>query len=50
MKRMVGFWSHIRESESPITHDALKLANKIHNEGDTSWFTSIAKMAETRLS
>ena len=24
----------------------MKLANKIHNEGNTSWFTSIVKIAE----
>ena len=46
IKRMIGFWSHIKESESPITQDILKLANKIHNEGNTSWFTSIVKIAE----
>ena len=43
---MVGFWSHIKYSESPITQDTLKLANKIQNEGNTSWFTSIVKIAE----
>ena len=32
IKRMIGFWSHIKESESPITQDTLKLANKIHNK------------------
>ena len=46
IKRMIGFWSHIKESESPITQDTLKLANKIHNKGNTSWFTSIVKIAE----
>ena len=46
IKRMVGFWSHIKESESPITQDTLKLANKIYNEGNTSWFTSIVKIAK----
>ena len=46
IKRMIGFWSHIKEFESPITRDTLKLANKIHNEGNTSWFTSIVKIAE----
>ena len=29
---MIVFWSHIKESESPITQDTLKLAKKIHNE------------------
>ena len=43
---MIGFWSHIKEYESPITQDTLKLASKIHNEGNTSWFTSIVKTAE----
>ena len=46
IKRIIGIWSHIKESESPITQDTLKLANKIHNEGNTSWFTSIVKIAE----
>ena len=46
IKRMVGFWSHIKESESPITQDTLKLANKIHNKDNTSWFTSIVKIPE----
>ena len=43
---MIGFWSHIREYESPITHDFLKLSNKIHNKVNSSWFTSIVKIAE----
>ena len=43
---MVGFWSHIKYCESPITQDTLKLANKTQNEGNTSWFTSIVKIAE----
>ena len=34
------------ESESPITQDTLKLANNTHNEGNTSWFTIIVKIAE----
>ena len=46
IKRMIGFWSHIKESESLITQDTLKLANKIHNVGHTSWFTSIVKIVE----
>ena len=36
---MTGFWSHIKESESSVAQDTLKLANKIHDEGSTSWFT-----------
>ena len=43
---MIGFWSHIKESENPITQDTLKLPNKIHNKGNTSWFTNIVKIAE----
>ena len=46
IKRMIGFWSHVKESESPITRDTMKLANKIHSEGDNSWFASIVKIAE----
>ena len=45
IKRMIKFWSHIKESESPVTQDTLKLTNKIHNEGNASWFTSIVKIA-----
>ena len=37
---MIGFWSHIKKSESPITQDMLKLANKIHKEGNSSWLTA----------
>ena len=33
IKRMIGFWSHINEYESPITQDTWKLVNKICNEG-----------------
>ena len=43
---MIGFWNYMRDSESPITQDTLKLADKIHNEGKISWFTSIVKIAE----
>ena len=43
---MIGFWSHIKEFERPITRDTLKLANKIHYEANKSWFTSIVKIAE----
>ena len=32
---MIGFRSHLKESERPVTQDTLKLANKIHNEGNT---------------
>ena len=46
IKRMIGFWSHIKEYESPITQDILKLAKKIHRKVNSSWFTSIVKMTE----
>ena len=46
IKKLTGFWSHIKESESPITQDTLKLASKIHNEGNASRFTNIVKIAE----
>ena len=36
---MIGFWSHIKESESSVAQDTSKLANKIHDKGSTSWFT-----------
>ena len=44
INRTIGFWSHIKESESPITQDTMKIAN-MHNKGNTSWFTSIVKIA-----
>ena len=43
---MIGLWSHIKESGIPVTQDTLKLANRIHKEGNTSWFRSIVKIAE----
>ena len=43
---MIGFRSHLKESESPITQDTLKLANKIHNKGNTLWFTRMVKVSE----
>ena len=46
MKRMIEFWSHVKEPGSPITQDTLKLVNKTHNEGNTSLFTGIVKIAE----
>ena len=46
IKRMIGFWSHIKEYGSPITQDILKLAKKIHRKVNSSWFTSIVKMTE----
>ena len=46
IKRMIGFWSHIKESENPITQDTLKLTDRIYNESNTLWFTSIVKIAE----
>ena len=46
IKRMIGFWSHIKEYENPITQDILKLAKKIHRKVNSSWFTSIVKMTE----
>ena len=42
---MIGFWSHIIKSESPVAKYTLKLVNKIYNEGNNSWFTRIAKTA-----
>ena len=36
IKRLIGFWSHIKESETPITQDTLKLANNAQIEGNTS--------------
>ena len=36
MRRMIGFWSHIKESQSPITQDILKPVKKIYNKSNTS--------------
>ena len=43
---MIGYWTHIKNSPSPIMQDLLKLSKQLHRKGKTSWFTSITKIAE----
>ena len=42
----IGFYNHLRNSESPINIDSLKLSMELNEEGKTSWFTSIIKIGE----
>ena len=43
---MIGFYNHLRNSESPIIIDSLKLSMELNEEGETSWFTSLKKIGE----
>ena len=43
---MIGFYNHLRNSESPIIIDSLKLSVELNEEGKTSWFTSVKKIGE----
>ena len=43
VRRMIGFYNHLRNSESPIIIDSLKLSVELNEEGKTSWFTSVKK-------
>ena len=45
VRRMIGFYHHLRKSESPIIINSLKLSMELNAK--TSWFTSIKKIAET---
>ena len=45
--RMIGFYDHLRNPESPIIISSLKLSMELNEEGKTSWFTSIKKIGET---
>ena len=46
INRMIGLWNHLNQSESPLIQDTLALAKTLHNEGTTSWFTSIVKISD----
>ena len=46
VRRMIGFYNHLRNSESPIIIDSLKLSAELNEEGKTSWFTSVKKIGE----
>ena len=46
VRRMIGFYNHLRNSESPIIIDSLKLSVELNEEGKTSWFTSVKKIGE----
>ena len=43
---MIGFYNHLRNSESPIIIDSLKLSMDLNEEGKTSRFTSVTKIGE----
>ena len=44
--RMIEFYNHLSNSESPIIIDSLKLSLELNEEDKTSWFTSIKKIGE----
>ena len=46
VKGMIGFYNHLRNSESPVIIDSLKLSVELKEEGETSWFTSVKKIGE----
>ena len=46
IKRMIGFYSHLENSESPIVLESLQLSKQMNKDGKTSWFTSIVKISE----
>ena len=41
VRRMIGFYNHLRNLEIPIIIDSLKLSVELNEEGKTSWFTSV---------
>ena len=46
VQRMIGFYNHLRNSESLIIINILKLSMELYEEGKTSWFTSVKKIGE----
>ena len=46
VRRMIGFYNHLRNSESPIIINSLKLSVELNEEDKTSWFTSVKKIGE----
>ena len=40
---MIGFYNHLRNSESPII---INILMELYEEGKTSWFTSVKKIGE----
>ena len=46
VRRMKGFYNHLRNSESPIIIDSLKLSKELNEEGKTLWLTSVKKKGE----
>ena len=51
VRRMIGFYNHLRNSESPIIIiNNLKLSVELNMEGKTSWFTSSVKKIGEALS
>ena len=46
VRRMKGFYNHLRNSESPIIIDSLKLSVELNEEGKTLWLSSVKKIGE----
>ena len=46
IRRMIGLYNHLRNSESPIIIDSIMLSVELNEEGKTSWFTSVKKIGE----
>ena len=46
IRRMIGFYNHLKNSESPIILDSLQLSMEVGKDDKTSWFTSMAKGSE----
>ena len=46
VRRMIGFYRHLRNPESSIIIDSLKLSMELNEDGKTSWFISIKKIGE----
>ena len=49
VRRMIGFYTHLGNSESPIIIDSLKSPLELNEEGKTSWFSSIKKIGEALI-
>ena len=43
VRRMIGFYDHLRNLESPIIIDSLNLSVELNEEGKTSWSPVLRK-------
>ena len=46
VRRIIGFYNHLRNSESPIIINSLKLSMELNEEVKTSWFSNVKKIDE----